>query len=49
MGWLYDRFSSDLARADRMAFTLASYNAGYGHVSDARRVAELTGLDKDNW
>jgi membrane-bound lytic murein transglycosylase F len=49
MRWLYDRFPSDLALADRLAFTLAAYNAGYGHVSDARRVAALRGLDPDRW
>jgi len=49
MEWLYSRFSSDLSTADRMAFTLAAYNAGWGHVRDARRVAELTGRDPDRW
>jgi len=49
MRWLYGRFSPDLAPQDRLAFTLAAYNAGYGHVSDARRVAERTGRNPDRW
>jgi len=49
MEWLYSRFSSDLSTADRLAFTLAAYNAGWGHVRDARHVAELTGRDPDRW
>ena len=32
---------------DQLAFALASYNAGYGHVSDARQVAELMGRDRN--
>ena len=27
----------------------AAYNAGFGHLSDARRVAERRGLDPDRW
>lgn len=49
MIWLSDRLPPGLAIADRMAFTLASYNAGYGHLLDARRVAEREGLDPDRW
>jgi membrane-bound lytic murein transglycosylase F len=49
MEWLYERFPANLLLTDRMAFTLASYNAGYGHVSDARRVAAREGRDPDRW
>ncbi len=49
MQWLYGRFPTHLTLADRVAFTLAAYNAGYGHVSDARRVAEASGRDPDRW
>lgn len=47
--WLFDRLSPDLELTDRMAFALASYNAGFGHLRDARRVAESRGLDPDRW
>lgn len=47
--WLYRRFPSEIEHAERMAFALAAYNAGWGHVRDARRVAELTGRDPNRW
>lgn len=49
MNWLYARFEPELPVVDRMWFTLASYNAGLGHVMDARRLAKQQGLDKDRW
>jgi membrane-bound lytic murein transglycosylase F len=36
-------------RDQRLKFTLASYNAGPGHIKDAQRVAELVGLDPHRW
>lgn len=39
----------DLPEEDRMLFTLASYNIGYGHVRDAQRLAEFRGLDPNTW
>ena len=44
-----DRFEPDLAVTERMWFTLAAYNAGPGHVRDARRLAEQEGLDPNRW
>ena len=35
--------------AERLRFVLASYNAGAGHVEDARRLAEKHGGDPDRW
>jgi len=49
LDWLRDRFEEDLSVQDRMWFTLASFNAGIGHVRDARRLAPRLGLDPDRW
>ncbi len=49
MHWLYQRFENELPVEDRMWFTLASYNAGLGHVLDARRLAAQQGLNKNRW
>lgn len=49
LDWLRDRFEEDLAVQDRMWFMLAAFNAGAGHVHDARRLALRLGLDADRW
>jgi membrane-bound lytic murein transglycosylase F len=49
MAWLAQRFEHELPVSDRMWFTLASYNAGLGHVLDARRLAARIGLNKNRW
>jgi len=49
LDWLRDRFEEDLRVQDRTWFTLAAYNAGTGHVRDARRLAARLGLDPDRW
>ncbi len=49
MDWLRDRFSDKLPISERLWFSLAAYNAGVGHVQDARRLAKSIGRDPDRW
>ena len=49
MKWLEARFPGELALQERIFFTLASYNAGAGHVRDARRLADRLGKDANRW
>ncbi|MBD3868715.1 MAG: transporter substrate-binding domain-containing protein [Acidobacteria bacterium] len=47
---LIDLFEEDqLAPSVRLRFALGAYNAGRGHVLDARRIARSTGRDPDRW
>jgi membrane-bound lytic murein transglycosylase F len=39
----------NLPPEERYRFALASYNAGYGHVLDARKIARTIGKRRDNW
>ncbi len=47
--WLWERFPNRLDYDEHMWFALASYNAGHGHVRDARRLAADLELDPDVW
>ena len=49
MNWVRNRFETELSVKDRMWFTLAAYNAGQGHVKDARRLARQQGLNPNRW
>jgi membrane-bound lytic murein transglycosylase F len=49
LDWVRDRFSEELPVVERMWFSLASYNAGPGHVHDARRLARQKGWNPDRW
>ncbi len=49
LDWVRQRFPEDLPVADRVWFTLAGYNAGLGHLMDARRLAAQKGWDQDRW
>ena len=49
MDWLRDRFDDALPLTERLWFSLAAYNAGIGHVHDARRLASKLGKDPDKW
>jgi membrane-bound lytic murein transglycosylase F len=49
LDWTRDRFSKDLPVQEQIFFSLASYNAGFGHVKDAQRLASQLGLRSDKW
>ena len=49
LDWLRDRFDDSLPISERTWFTLAAYNAGAGHVHDARRLARQLGKNPDRW
>lgn len=49
LDWTRDRFSNDLPIQEQVLFSLAAYNAGYGHVKDAQRLARQLGLRDDKW
>ncbi len=46
---LYERFTEIPDSLNRMLFTMAAYNCGYGHVLDAQRLAKQNGLDPNIW
>jgi len=46
---LRDQFEQELPLEDKTWFTLASYNAGFTRVKNARALAEKMGLDSDRW
>ena len=49
LAWLHSRLESELTVKDRIWFALAAYNAGFGHVRDARQLARQRGLDPNRW
>lgn len=46
---LYDRIPEEVPEEDRVWFTLAAYNMGYGHLKDARLLAEKLGVNPNEW
>jgi membrane-bound lytic murein transglycosylase F len=46
---VYDLLDDVLDPSERFWFALASYNAGLGHIDDARRLAEEEGRNPDIW
>ncbi|MCB1740905.1 MAG: transporter substrate-binding domain-containing protein [Gammaproteobacteria bacterium] len=49
LDWLYERLEADLPIQERTWFALAAYNAGLGHLRDARELAAEMGLDPNRW
>jgi len=48
--WIENQFDdAGIAEEERIKFMLASYNAGLGHVSDARKLAKKYGKDENKW
>lgn len=43
------RLPTSTPTSDRLSIILASYNAGVGHVMDARRLARLNGENPNSW
>ncbi|MGO1462677.1 MAG: membrane-bound lytic murein transglycosylase MltF [Marinobacter sp.] len=46
---VHKRIPEHIAEPDRTWFALASYNVGYGHLEDARRLTESAGKNPDRW
>ena len=46
---LIDRQPEQMQAEHKIWFGLAAYNAGYGHISDARQIAKTQGLNPYNW
>jgi membrane-bound lytic murein transglycosylase F len=47
--WLKDRLPEHIEDPDRTWLALAAYNVGYGHLTDARKLARKRGKDPDRW
>jgi membrane-bound lytic murein transglycosylase F len=46
---VYAKIPSHVPEPDRTWFALAAYNIGYGHLEDARVLAQKAGRDPDSW
>ena len=46
---ILERLDPTIPFRQRVRFALAAYNAGVGHVSDARRIARRKGWDANRW
>ena len=48
-GQVYAKIPAHIPEPDRTWFALAAYNIGYGHLEDARVLAQRAGRDPDSW
>lgn len=46
---VHNKIPERIPEPDRTWFALASYNVGFGHLEDARRLTEGAGKDPDRW
>ena len=46
---VFEKIPTHVPEPDRTWFALAAYNIGYGHVEDARVLAQKAGRDPDSW
>jgi membrane-bound lytic murein transglycosylase F len=46
---VYAKIPEHIQEPDRTWFALAAYNIGYGHLEDARVLAQRAGADPDSW
>ncbi len=46
---MIDRIPEQVEGEDRVWFALAAYNVGFGHLQDARELAERLGQDPNRW
>ena len=49
LSYLHKRVPSEIRMPDRMFVALAAYNVGFGHMKDARVLAEQLGKDSTKW
>ncbi|MFK5984708.1 MAG: transporter substrate-binding domain-containing protein [Pseudomonadota bacterium] len=47
--WIRKQFNQNISVEDKNWFSLAAYNAGIGHLQDARKLAKQLDLDPDRW
>ena len=48
--WIYNHFDKpEFSEEDKIKFSLASYNAGIGHIHDARALAAKYNLNPNVW
>ncbi|MDQ4622394.1 membrane-bound lytic murein transglycosylase MltF [Vibrio cholerae] len=46
---MMERVPDSISEHEKIWFALASYNIGYGHMMDARRLTKSQGADPDSW